>query len=264
MQHSVPRCSQSTPAATTPPPAGGTNWTLPSWPQLKDAIRAMWQLTHLSAHASGFTGPIGPLGYFFPVLTALDLGHNDFTGSLPHDLGLGTLRTYVRLAGNKLRGARRNRAAQEWVGPLLCLQQTRRAVCVSVWGEGTLPATQGLQTLESPPLTNPRPCPLRLTATQPCRRLCVGARQRHHPGPVQQPAARDAAARVGHPGPRLLPAGPQRQLPVRQHPAGLGPAAAGRDHHEPREQPAAGVAARCSLRAARRPERVACGPPLVR
>ena len=87
--------------------AGGTNWTLPSWPALKAALKARaWPIAELSAPYAGLSGPIGPMLYYFPQLSALELGGNQLTGAVPADLGNGTAKKmfYLGLAGNKLRG----------------------------------------------------------------------------------------------------------------------------------------------------------------
>jgi Leucine-rich repeat (LRR) protein len=52
----------------------------------------------------GLTGPIGPLSYFFPQLTMLDLEGNSLTGIIPPDLSNATGLLYVSLANNSLYG----------------------------------------------------------------------------------------------------------------------------------------------------------------
>jgi hypothetical protein len=92
------------------PLPGGTNVTLPSWPSLKTTLRTRnWPLAQLFAPRCGFQGPIGPLAYYFPSLTALDLSSNQLTGVVPSDLGAGKM-FYLGLGGNRLRGGREMRA----------------------------------------------------------------------------------------------------------------------------------------------------------
>ena len=88
--------------------AGGTAMTLPSWPVIKNALKAnAWALSSLSAPACGFTGPIGPMAFYFPQIKDLDLSDNQLTGAVLSDLGLGAAKlSHLLLGRNKLRGAR--------------------------------------------------------------------------------------------------------------------------------------------------------------
>jgi hypothetical protein len=64
-----------------------------------------WNLSMLSGPKAGLSGPIGPLAFFFPQLTALDLSGNQLTGAVPWDLGQGAAKMqYLDLSGNALRG----------------------------------------------------------------------------------------------------------------------------------------------------------------
>jgi hypothetical protein len=73
----------------------------------------------LAAPRAALAGPIGPLAYFFPNLTALDLSGNALTGAVPADLPLGRL-VHLDLSRNALRGA--------WVCAALCVGGERGVV----------------------------------------------------------------------------------------------------------------------------------------
>ncbi len=52
----------------------------------------------------GLNGPIGPLSYYLPQLTMLDLSSNQMTGVLAPDLSTYTGFRYLNLANNSLYG----------------------------------------------------------------------------------------------------------------------------------------------------------------
>lgn len=85
---------------------GGTNLQLPSWTALKETLRSYnWtQFTQLGLPRMGFMGPVGPLTYYFPQLTMLDLSTNQLTGVIPPDLSTYSGLRYINLANNTLYG----------------------------------------------------------------------------------------------------------------------------------------------------------------
>jgi hypothetical protein len=86
--------------------AGGTGLQLPTWTVLKETIRSHnWtQFTQLGLPNMALSGPIGPLAYYFPRLTMLDLSYNQLTGVIPPDLSTLTGLLYINLANNNLYG----------------------------------------------------------------------------------------------------------------------------------------------------------------
>jgi Leucine-rich repeat (LRR) protein len=74
----------------------------------KDTLqRINWtSLQRLSLPSMNLTGPIGPLAYYLPQLTMLDLSNNQLSGVLPPDLsGAYSSLLHVDLSGNALYGA---------------------------------------------------------------------------------------------------------------------------------------------------------------
>lgn len=89
--------------------AGGTNLQLPSWTAFKEVIRSNnWaQLTMLGLPRMGLYGPIGPLTYYMPQLTMLDLSSNQLTGIIPADMSSYSGFRQLNLANNTLYGGLR-------------------------------------------------------------------------------------------------------------------------------------------------------------
>jgi hypothetical protein len=87
--------------------AGGTRLPIPSWAEFKEALRiANWkQLKALGLPNMGLSGPIGPLSYYLPQLTMLDLSGNQLTGVIPPDLSSFKGLMYLNLANNTVYGA---------------------------------------------------------------------------------------------------------------------------------------------------------------
>eukprot|EP00882_Tetradesmus_deserticola_P033427 GHRQ01038190.1.p1 GENE.GHRQ01038190.1~~GHRQ01038190.1.p1 ORF type:complete len:155 (+),score=14.66 GHRQ01038190.1:470-934(+) len=88
---------------------GGTQLQLPSWTVIKETLRSNnWtSFQRLSLPSSSLTGPIGPLAYYMPQLTTLDLSNNKLAGVLPPDLSAAYSNLlYVNLSSNNLHGKR--------------------------------------------------------------------------------------------------------------------------------------------------------------
>jgi hypothetical protein len=73
---------------------------------LKETLRSYnWpEFTQLGLPRMGLTGPVGPLSFYLPHLTMLDLSHNLLTGVVPPDLSTYSGLRYVNLANNSLYG----------------------------------------------------------------------------------------------------------------------------------------------------------------
>lgn len=86
--------------------AGGTGLQLPTWTVFKETLRSHnWtQFTQLGLPNMALSGPIGPLTYYFPQLTMLDVSDNQLTGIIPPDLSTLTGLRYINLANNTLYG----------------------------------------------------------------------------------------------------------------------------------------------------------------
>ncbi|WIA22988.1 hypothetical protein OEZ86_009906 [Tetradesmus obliquus] len=84
---------------------GGTQLQLPSWTNVKEALRRHnWtSVQRLSLPSMNLTGPIGPLVYYLPQLAMLDLSSNQLSGVLPPDLSAAySSLLHVNLSSNAL------------------------------------------------------------------------------------------------------------------------------------------------------------------
>jgi Leucine-rich repeat (LRR) protein len=87
--------------------AGGTQLQLPPWTAFKDSLRRLnWaSLQRLSLPSMNLSGPIGPLAYYLPQLTMLDLSNNQLSGVVPPDMaGAYSSLLHVNFSSNALYG----------------------------------------------------------------------------------------------------------------------------------------------------------------